>query len=127
MLCPTLTATDAVTLTGWKTGGGSAGVVGSKRPSRALASGVTTACGSDGQVFAHGPGDRFYGRRTVDAPRSATATVAGSSAHGKDVGRIAPGFLADLAAVSGDPLADPSSLRSPAVVLKEGRIALERR
>ena len=43
------------------------------------------------------------------------------------LGRIEQGYLADLIAVSGNPLEDPSALRSPVVVIKDGKIALDRR
>ncbi len=136
VLCPTLAATEAVTrYAGWKSGEPDPpSIVASKQFfARALASGVTIACGSDVGVFAHGTEAReielmvAYGMKPVDALRSATATAAVVLGREKDLGRIAPGCLADLAAFSGDPLADPSSLRSPSVVLKEGRIAFERR
>jgi imidazolonepropionase-like amidohydrolase len=47
--------------------------------------------------------------------------------RGADLGRIAAGYVADLIAVRGDPLADLTVLRAPAVVLKEGRVVLDRR
>ena len=136
VLCPTLAATEAVTrYAGWKAGEPDPpAIVASKQFfARALASGVTIACGSDVGVFAHGTEAReielmvAYGWKPVDALRSATATAAEVLGRDKDLGRIAPGYVADLAAFTGDPLADPTNLRSPAVVLKEGRIAFERR
>ena len=136
VLCPTLAATDAVTrYAGWKAGEPDPpAIVESKQFfARALASGVTIACGSDVGVFSHGTEARelelmvAYGMKPGDALRSATSTAAEVLGRGKDLGRIAPGFVADLAAFRGDPLEDVSSLRAPVLVVKEGRIAFERR
>jgi imidazolonepropionase-like amidohydrolase len=61
------------------------------------------------------------------ALRAATATAAAVLRRDKDLGRIAPGYLADLVAVQGDPLADISALRKVALVIKEGRVEADRR
>jgi imidazolonepropionase-like amidohydrolase len=100
---------------------------------RALRSGVTIACGSDVGVFAHGDNAReielmvAYGMPAADAVRAATSTAAQVLGRENDLGRIAPGCVADLIAVRGDPLKDPGVLRKPFVVIKEGRIAADRR
>jgi imidazolonepropionase-like amidohydrolase len=136
VLCPTLAATDAVThYAGWKAGEPDPPAIADSKKffARALASGVVIACGSDVGVFAHGTEARelellvAYGMKPGDALRSATSTAADVLGRGKDLGRIASGSVADLAAFRGDPLADPANLRSPALVVKEGRIAFERR
>ncbi|MCP4247766.1 MAG: hypothetical protein GY778_12025 [bacterium] len=45
----------------------------------------------------------------------------------EDLGRIADGYLADLAAVRGNPLERISDLRRPVIVLKDGRVVVDRR
>jgi imidazolonepropionase-like amidohydrolase len=100
---------------------------------RALRAGVTIACGSDAGVFAHGDNAREielmveYGMSAADALRAATAVAARVIDRDADLGRIAAGAVADLVLVRGDPLRDPSALRNPALVLKDGRIAIDRR
>jgi imidazolonepropionase-like amidohydrolase len=68
-----------------------------------------------------------YGMSAGQALRAATSTAAAVLRRDKELGRIAPGYLADLVAVKGDPLADISVIEKPAVVVKDGRVALERR
>jgi imidazolonepropionase-like amidohydrolase len=100
---------------------------------RALKSGVTIANGSDVGVFAHGRNARelelmvAYGMAPKEALRAATATAASVLRRDKDLGRIAPGYFADLVAVKGDPLADISAIERPALVVKDGQVALARR
>jgi imidazolonepropionase-like amidohydrolase len=136
VLCPTLAATEAVTrYAGWKPGTPEPAAITGSRAffARALKSGVTIACGSDVGVFAHGTEAREielmvdYGMKPADALRAATSTAAEVLGRGKDLGRIAPGSTADLVVVRGDPLQDVSKLRDPVLVVKEGRIVIERR
>jgi imidazolonepropionase-like amidohydrolase len=53
----------------------------------------------------------------------ASATVAAARLLGmdKEIGRIAPGFSADLIAVAGDPLADVRALEKVDFVMVRGR------
>jgi imidazolonepropionase-like amidohydrolase len=84
-------------------------------------------------VFAHGENAReielmvAFGMTPKDALRAATATAATVLGQGKQLGRIAPGYIADLVALRGDPLADISALRHPVLVVKDGWIAIDRR
>jgi imidazolonepropionase-like amidohydrolase len=100
---------------------------------RALKIGVTIANGSDVGVFTHGENAReielmaAFGMAPKDALRAATATAAGVLGKGKELGRLAPGYVADLVALRGDPLADIAVLRHPVLVIKDGWIALDRR
>jgi imidazolonepropionase-like amidohydrolase len=100
---------------------------------RALASGVTIACGSDVGVFSHGENARelelmvSYGMTPAQALRAATITAAKVLGREKDLGRIARGCVADLVAVRGNPLEDVSILRRPVLVIKDGRAVVGRR
>jgi imidazolonepropionase-like amidohydrolase len=136
VLCPTLAAAEALArYAGWQPGTPEPPRIQASRESfaRALKSGVTIACGSDVGVFAHGDNAREielmvdYGMSPRAALRAATATAARVLGHEADLGRIAPEYVADLIAVRGDPLTDPSALRRPVVVIKDGRVALDRR
>ncbi len=135
-LCPTLAATEAVTrYGGWKAGEPDPPAIVESKAffARVLKSGVTIGCGSDVGVFAHGTEAReielmvAYGMKPADALRAATATAAEVLGRAKELGRIAPGFAADLVALRGDPIADVSHLRSPTLVMKGGQVAIERR
>jgi len=55
--------------------------------------------------------------------RAATSGNAGIL-HLDDRGRIAPGLLADLVAVDGDPSRDVSTLRKVILVTKGGQVAV---
>ena len=100
---------------------------------RALDSGVTIANGSDVGVFAHGNNVRelelmvAYGMDPADALRAATAVAAGVLNRQDELGQIAEGYVADLIAVRKDPLDDPSALRQPVLVIREGRIVVQPR
>lgn len=132
-LIPTLTASEAVSrYAGWKPGTPEPQRIQETREmfTRALKSGVTIANGSDVGVFAHGQNARelelmvAYGMSPKEALRAATATAAAVLGRGKDLGKIAPGYVADLVAVKGDPLTGISAIERPAVVVKEGRVAV---
>jgi imidazolonepropionase-like amidohydrolase len=94
---------------------------------RAIAAGVKIAFGTDAGVFPHGDNAKEfavyvgYGMKPVDAIRTAT-TNAADLLNLTDRGVIAPGKLADLVAVPGDPLADITSLERPVFVMKGGVI-----
>ena len=136
VLGPTLAASAAIsTYTGWQPGEPDPPRVKQARElmKRALASGVTIALGSDAGVFAHGDNAWEielmvdYGMKPKDALRAATATAAKVLRREDDLGRVAPGYVADLVAVEGDPLTDVTSLRCVKVVIQAGRLVVDRR
>jgi imidazolonepropionase-like amidohydrolase len=129
-LCPTLAAAEAYAtyFDGWRRGAPPTAALRAKRESfrAALAAGVTICFGGDVGVFAHGDNVRElelmveYGMSPVAALRAATSGNAGILRLGDRLGRIAPGFAADLLAVEGDPTRDPAALRRVRAVLKDG-------
>jgi len=130
-LCPTLAASEAYEIyAGWKPGTPEPERLKRTRENfvRALKSGVIIANGSDVGVFPHGENIRelellvAWGMSPVDALRAATATAAKVLGREADLGRIAIGAHADLVAVNGNPLTDVQSLKSPVVVIKNGRV-----
>ena len=94
----------------------------------ALAAGVTIASGSDVGVFAHGDNalelEKMveFGMQPLAALRSATSVDARVLHLDDKVGRVAPGLLADLIAVEGDPSGGVSALRKIRFVMKNGVI-----
>ena len=104
-------------------------------PSRALftstglayRSGVPLVFGTDGGVLPHGQNAAEFlalskaGVSAVDAIRMATINAAKAFALADSVGSLAPGKVADLVAVEGDPLADLSALQRVRFVMLRGR------
>jgi imidazolonepropionase-like amidohydrolase len=95
--------------------------------SRAIKAGVKFAFGTDAGIYPHGQNARQFallvkhlGLSPLDAIRMATTNAADLLAWPTRVGRVAPGFYADLIAVSGDPLADVSELEHVRWVMKGG-------
>ena len=135
VLCPTLAAAEAVTrYAGWRPGEPEPQRLREAREgfARALAAGVIIANGSDAGVFAHGDNAReiellvAWGMKPREALRAATATAASVLGRGNDLGRIAAGYVADLAAFRGDPFAGIAALRRPELVIKDGAVVLDR-
>jgi len=95
---------------------------------KAYEKGVTLLYGTDAAVLPHDMGGWQFatmverGMRPMDAIRSATSVAAEHMGLSADVGAIAPGRVADLIAVRGDPLADAEILRDVAVVMQAGII-----
>jgi imidazolonepropionase-like amidohydrolase len=131
-LCPTIAASEAYAryFDGWEKGRGEVPPrIAAKRASfrAALEAGVNICFGGDVGVFPHGDNVREleamveYGMPPLAVLRSATSGNA-KIFHLQDrVGRVAPGLLADLVAVEGDPTRDIGVLRRVRLVVKEGR------
>ncbi len=130
--CPTLAAGEAYAtyFEGWEKGKkpAPASVVEKQRSFRAALEAAVAICfGGDVGVFPHGENVRElelmveYGMTPLAALRAATSGNARLFHLDKQVGRIAPGMLADLVAVDGDPTRDIAALRRVRVVLVSGR------
>ncbi len=89
--------------------------------------GVPLVFGTDAGVLAHGENAREFaaleraGIPLVDAIRAATVGAAHALGLADSLGAIAPGMVADLIAVDGDPLTDASALRRVRFVMLRGR------
>lgn len=94
----------------------------------AVKAGALIAYGTDAGVYPHGRNAmQFaymvrYGMTPMQAIQSATSVAADLLRWQKDVGAVAPGRFADLAAVRGDPLSDIRLLEHVDVVMKGGAI-----
>ncbi len=95
----------------------------------AVRAGVKMAFGTDAGVYEHGLNAQQLavrvglGMPAAEAIR--TATIHAADLLGvEDRGRIAPGLLADLIAVSGDPLADVRRFEDVRFVMKGGEVYL---
>ncbi len=101
------------------------------RQRRAIALGVPVALGTDATVIPHGLGAREVaamvelGMTPLQALQAATVRAAAMLGWSDRVGSLAPGHLADLVAVEGDPLADPAALERVALVVKGGVVVRE--
>ena len=129
-LCPTVAAGDATAqYKGWRKGADpTPDRIVQKHVSMAAAvkAGVTLAMGGDVGVFTHGDNAREmellvrdYGLAPLLVLRQATSGNA-RIFHLADRGRLAPGLLADLVAVAGDPTQDVAALRQVRLVMKGG-------
>ena len=130
-LCPTLAAGDAIArYRGWNGAEPAPAAVQADRAAFRLAraSGVAICMGGDVGVFPHGDNAREMellvanGMTPVAVLRSATSVNARAFGLG-DRGRIAPGLLADLVAVAGDPGRDIGAVRKVTLVMKGGVVA----
>lgn len=135
-LCPTLAASEAIAIYGgWTPGTTEPERVRQSRETfqRAMQAGVTIACGSDSGVFAHGENVRElelmvdYGMSPEQALASATVIAAEVLRLGDRLGRLAPGYDADMVVTRSDPLTRPSALRDVVLVVREGRVVVDRR
>jgi imidazolonepropionase-like amidohydrolase len=95
----------------------------------ALKGGVRIAFGTDagGFPWSENEAQEFvwmvkYGMTPAQAIRSATTVAAALLGLEKEIGRVAPGYRADLVAVPGDPLADITLLQHVGFVMAGGKV-----
>lgn len=95
---------------------------------KALDAGVRMPLGTDAVAGAHGQNARealarvAAGQRPIDTVISATSLAAQSLGMGDRLGRIAPGYLADIIAVAGTPTTDITALQRVTFVMAQGRV-----
>jgi imidazolonepropionase-like amidohydrolase len=93
---------------------------------QATKAGVKMVFGSDAAIYPHGDnGKQFsrmvtFGMTPLQSIQAATINSATLLQQEKQLGSIRPGFLADIIAVDGDPLADISLLENVSFVMKDG-------
>src|SRR5688572_22085601 len=91
--------------------------------------GLKIIMGTDATAGAHGQNAReivyrvnVAGQKAMEAIVAATSLNAESLGMHDQIGAIAPGMLADLIAVDGDPLQDITALQRVVFVMKDGRV-----
>jgi imidazolonepropionase-like amidohydrolase len=95
---------------------------------KCLAAGVRIAFGTDSGIYPHGLNARQFayqvrcGQTTLAAIQSATIHAAELIRWQDRVGRIEPGYFADVIAVAGNPLENIRLLENPAFVMKDGEV-----
>ena len=101
--------------------------------SEAITSGVPIVFGTDATLFPHGLNARELavlveaGLSPLEAIRAATTRAAALLGWSDRVGSVAPGKLADLIAVDGDPLTDVKLLEQVRFVMQGGRVVKDER
>jgi imidazolonepropionase-like amidohydrolase len=94
---------------------------------KAIAAGVKFAFGTDAGAGPHGTSGKEFtalvglGMQPLEAIRTAT-TYAAELAGTPDRGRLAPGLLADVVAVPGNPLENIRAMEDVRFVMKDGKI-----
>ncbi|MGH8179167.1 MAG: amidohydrolase family protein [Steroidobacter sp.] len=95
---------------------------------KAYPRGVKIAFGTDAGVSKHGRNaDEFelmvrHGMPPAEAIKAATVNAADLLGIAAEAGALEPGKRADLIAVSGDPIADVTVLKSVSFVMKDGKV-----
>jgi len=97
---------------------------------RAIKAGVKIACGTDAPAVPHGKNAKELwamvdrGMTPMQALQAATMTSAELINRQDDLGRLAPGYLADIIAVPGNPAEDITMTEDVRFVMKDGQIHL---
>ena len=95
---------------------------------KCLAAGVRIAFGTDSGIYPHDLNARQFayqvrcGQSTLGAIQSATINAAELIRWDDRVGRIEPGYLADVIAVNDNPLQDIRLLENAVFVMKDGAV-----
>ena len=95
---------------------------------KAIEAGVKIACGTDAPAVPHGDNAKELwamvdrGMTPTQSLRAATMTSAELVQRDHDLGRLAPGYLADIIAVPGDPTQDITLTQDVQFVMKDGQI-----
>ncbi len=98
---------------------------------RAHQAGVKIAFGTDCGVCPHGSNAREFqfmveaGMSPADALRTATLHSAELLGVEGELGQVAPGFIADMIAVEGNPLEDVESLMDVRFVMRDGQVFIK--
>src|SRR5450631_4589832 len=93
---------------------------------RAYKAHVKIAFGTDAAVYPHGQNAHEFelmvqaGMPPMYTIQAATINAAQLLKHDKDLGTVAPGKIADVVAVPGDPIADISLMKRVSFVMKDG-------
>ncbi|HUH09944.1 MAG TPA: amidohydrolase family protein, partial [Brevundimonas sp.] len=93
---------------------------------RAHRAGVQIAFGTDSGVSPHGENAKEFallvqaGLTPLQAVQAATVNAATHFKLQNEIGRLAPGYAADIVAVSGNPLVDVTTLENVGFVMKGG-------
>ncbi|MCP9767214.1 amidohydrolase family protein [Lacihabitans sp. LS3-19] len=134
--CPTLAAGDAISqYRGWKKGiDPEPERIIAKRKSfeEALKYGVKICMGGDVGVYPHGDNAREiemmveYGMSPLEVLKSSTSINAKVFHIDDQVGKIQQGLLADIIAIEGNPIQKISDIRNIQLVIKDGKVILEK-
>jgi len=95
---------------------------------KAISAGVKIACGTDAPAIPHGKNAKELwamvdrGMTPMQALQAATVTSAELIERTHDLGRVAPGYLADMIAVPGDPSQDITVTEDVSFVMKDGQV-----
>jgi len=97
---------------------------------KAIKAGVKIACGTDAPAVPHGKNAKELwamvdrGMTPMQALQAATMTSAELINRQDDLGRLAPGYLADIIAVPGNPADDITMTEDVRFVMKDGQVHL---